>query len=278
MAGVLSIVFGLLSALTWGSGDFCGGLASKRANPTSVVMVAEFVGAALLVGLAVVFGEAFPSPGAALWAVATGLVGLVGLLALYQGLASGHMGIVAPLSAVVAGIVPIVAGVFAHGVPDTAQIAGFLLALAAVWLLAGTGELRANPREIGLALTAGLGFGLYFVLAAVATRDGVFWNLALARVVAGAALVGILLVRRQPLLPPRNALPLASLAGTFDAGGNLFFALAAQAGRIDVAGILASLYPGATVFLAWLLLGERLTRPQAVGVAAALVAVVLIAV
>lgn len=274
----LSIVFGLLSALTWGTGDFCGGLASKRANPTSVVMVAEFVGAALLVGLAVVFGEALPSPAAALWAVGAGLVGLVGLLALYQGLASGHMGIVAPLSAVVAGVVPIVAGVVTHGVPDVVQIAGFGIALAAVWLLAGTGELRANPREIGLALTAGLGFGLYFVLVTLATRDGVFWNLALARGVAGVALVAILLVQRRPLLPPRNALPLAALAGTFDAGGNLFFALAAQAGRIDVAGVLASLYPGSTVFLAWLLLGERLSRPQAVGVAAALVAVVLIAV
>jgi len=158
------------------------------------------------------------------------------------------------------------------------QIAGFLAALAAVWLLAG-GSGRAIARnELGYAALAGLGFGLYFVLIDQATDAGVFWNLAFARTLGGLLLLGIVLATHKPLLPGRAVWPLNIGAGVLDAGGNLFFALAALAGRLDVAAVLASLYSGMTVLLAWAVLGERLNRPQTIGVAAALLAIVLIAV
>ena len=276
-AATLTVLLALTSALSWGTGDFCGGLASRQGRAFSVVMVAEFTGALLLVALGVVTREALPTAATTLGAAGAGLVGVIGLAALYTGLGRGQMGIMAPLSAVIAGSVPVLAGLWYHGLPSPLQLAGFAVALAAVWLLAGSGEVRADGVQLGLALTAGLGFGFYFVLIELVSREGVYWPLAAARAVAGLALVAVLLARRQPLLPGRKALPLAAVAGLFDAGGNLFFALAAQAGRIDIAGVLASLYPGATVVLARLLLHERLTRPQIVGVAAALLAVALIA-
>ena len=272
-----ALFFGLLSAASWGTGDFCGGLASRQGRAHSVVMVAEFVGALLLALLAWFTGEARPTWPIALGAAGAGLVGLIGLLALYTGLAAGQMGLVAPLSAVIAALVPIVTALFLQGLPPLAQIAGFALALIAVWLLAGTGEIQATRQQLGLALVAGLGFGFYFVLVEQVSREGVFWPLTIARTVAGLALLAVLLVRRAPVLPHRPAWTLAVVAGLFDAGGNLFFALAAQSGRLDVASVLSSLYPGMTVVLAWVVLNERLNRPQIVGVVAALAAVVLIA-
>ncbi len=272
-----STIFGLLSALTWGAGDFCGGLATKRAHPYTVVLVAEFVGAAVLAALALLFREALPVGLDLVWAGLAGLLGAVGLLALYQGLATGKMGVVAPLSAVVAATVPVVASAFLEGLPSPLQLLGFGVALTAVWLLSSGGEFRVDPSELRLALLAGLGFGFYFV-AIDRVTGGVFWNLAFARSLAGVVLLGIVLVRRLPLLPPRAVLPVNVLNGVLDAGGNLFFLLATTAGRLDVASVLASLYPGMTVLLAWAVLHERLSRPQLVGVAAALVAIVLIVV
>lgn len=273
----LAVIFGLFSALSWGTGDFCGGVATKRSPGYSVVMVAEFVGAVMLIGLALITGEPWPTSQSLLIALVAGLAGVVGLGALYQGLAIGKMGVVAPLSAIVGGAVPIIVALFTEGWPSITQFAGFGIALVAVWLLAGTGEFRVNRREIMLALIAGLGFGFYFVLIAQASTEHVFWPLSIARTAAGLAFLLFILITRHPVLPGRNALGLSSLAGLADAGGNLFFALAAQSGRLDVAAVVASLYPGVTVTSACFVLHERLTRLQIIGIVAALIAVVLIA-
>ncbi len=273
----LSIIFGLVSAISWGTGDFCGGLATKRSPGLRIVMVTEFVGAAVLIALALAVGEAAPTGASFLFAIGAGLAGVVGLGALYQGLAAGQMGVIAPLSAIVGGVVPIVVGLATEGAPSPVQLLGFGVALLAVWLLAAAGEFRPSRRELLLAVVAGLGFGFYFVLIAYASDGGLFWNLSAARVVAGLALLALLLITRQPLWPTRSAWGLTTGAGVADAGGNLFFALAAQAGRLDVAAVLSSLYPGMTVLLARLVLDERLTRAQITGVVAALVAVMLIA-
>jgi drug/metabolite transporter (DMT)-like permease len=271
-----AIGFGLLSALVWGAADFCGGLATRRARPFSVVLVAEIAGAVLLLLAALAWRQPLPPLMSLGWSAGAGLAGAVGLLGLYTALSSGHMGIVAPVSAVIAAIVPIIASAVLEGLPDATQMAGFGVALAAVWLLSSGGGHSVSGRELRLALLAGLGFGFYFVLIDRADPASGFWNLTFARSFAAIVLLALMVVMRHPLLPPRSVLPINVLNGSLDAGGNLFFVLAAQAGRLDVASVLASLYPGTTVVLAWLVLGERLSRPQAVGVAAALVAIVLI--
>lgn len=273
-----ALFFGLLSALSWGGGDFCGGLSTRRADPYAVVFVAEFVGALLLGALALSFGEAMPDLTHLLWSGAGGLLGAVGLLVLYQALASGHMGIVAPLTAVISGGMPVIFGLITDGLPDMLHLAGLLVALMAVWLLAGGAGETLTRRDLLYTLVAGTSFGFYFVFIDAGTSEGaIFWSLTFARALGGLLLLAAILLMRRPLLPPRAVLPISSMTGLLDAGGNLFFALAAVAGRLDVAAILASLYPGATVLLAWGFLGQRLNRPQAFGVAAALAAIVLIA-
>lgn len=273
-----AIGFGLLSAIIWGAGDFVGGLVTRRARPFSVVLVAEVAGALLLAVFGLLYRQPLPPPADLGWSAAAGLAGAVGLVALYTALAGGHMGIVAPISAVVAAVVPILVGAVLEGLPTPLQMAGFAMALAAVWLLSSSGERSASGRDLRLALLAGLSFGCFFVLLDRTGATGGFWNLAFARTMAALALLLLMLLLRHPLLPPRDVLPLNVLNGSLDAGGNLFFLLAAQAGRLDVASLLSSLYPGVTVLLAWLVLGERLNRPQAAGVAAALAAIVLIVV
>jgi len=272
------VLLGLLAALSWGGGDFCGGLAARRTDVYSVVLVAEVAGALLLGGLALLYQEAWPALPSLAWASAGGLVGAVGLLALYRALASGHMGIVAPLTAVVAGATPVVFGAATEGWPDPWQLGGFGTALLAVWLLAGTSGQTLHRVEVVYTLVAGLSFGAYFILIDLSTGAGtLFWNLAVARLLGALLLLAALGVMRRPFRTTRAVLPLNLLGGLLDAGGNLFFALAAVAGRLDVAAILSSLYPGTTVLLAWALLGQRLNRPQLLGVAAALAAILLIA-
>jgi drug/metabolite transporter (DMT)-like permease len=274
-----ALFFGLLSALSWGGGDFCGGLATRRADAYAVVLMAEFVGAALLAILALLSGEALPALPYLLWGGAAGLIGAVGLFVLYQALASGHMGIVAPMTAVISGAAPVLYGILTEGLPAPVQLGGFALALAAVWLLVGGAGEALTLRNLIYTLVGGLSFGFYFIFIDRATGEGnVFWTLTVARALGGLLLMAAILIMRRPLLPPRAALLLSSATGVLDAGGNLFFALAAVAGRLDIAAILASLYPGTTVLLAWAILGQRLNRPQAVGVVAALAAIVLIAV
>lgn len=268
--------FGLLSALFSGVGDVCGGVATRQARPFCVVLVAEIAGAVLLLLAALIFQQPLPQPADLAWSAAAGIAGASGLLALYTALGRGQMGIVAPLSAVIAAVVPIAAGALLEGLPSPAQLTGFVFALLAVWLLTNTGAARQPGRELRLALIAGLAFGCYFVLIDQAAPASGLWNLSFARAVPAVLLVALLRAMRHPLLPPRKVLPLNLLNGSLDASGSVCFVLAAHLGRLDVASVLASLYPAATLVLACLVLRERLARPQAMGAAAAFVAILLI--
>jgi drug/metabolite transporter (DMT)-like permease len=269
-----SVALGLASAASWGAGDFSGGLASRRGPATGVVVASQGVGIVLLVVLAVVTGEAPPSSRQLVWAALAGVNGAFGLLALYSALASGRMGIAAPVSGAVGAIVPVLVGMTVHGWPGALRLAGFGLALAGVWLLTATGGGgRASVRELALPGLAGVSFGLFLVLIHRAGGSGVLWPLTAARATSMGVLAGIGSLTGALWLPRRSALALTCLAGILDTGGNAFFVLAAQTGRLDVAGVLSSLYPASTVVLACLLLGERLTGQQAAGAVATLAAI-----
>ena len=278
MWGSLSILYGLLSAISWGAGDFSGGLAARRASVYGVVVHAEWIGALGLVVAALVFGEPLPSKTAMAWGAAGGIAGDIGLTGLYAGLAQGRMGIVAPFSAVLAAGLPVALAALTEGAPSLVTLLGFALALVAVWLLARPDTAGFRLHDFGLPVVAGVGFGLFFIGIDRAGDEAVFWPLVAARLTALVVVLGIALVERQPLAPPRAAVAFVVLAGLLDAGGNLFFAQATRTGRLDVAAVLASLYSATTVLLAWLFLGERVDRAQAAGLLAAFAAIVLISV
>jgi drug/metabolite transporter (DMT)-like permease len=272
-----AVVFGLASALSWGAGDFSGGLATKRAPVFGVLAIGHGIGLLLLIVLALVWGEALPSTTYLGWGLAAGLAGAVGLASLYRALAVGQMGMVAPLSAVLTAALPALFGVLTQGMPGALKLVGFGLALLGIWLIAGTSASVGARDGLGLAVVAGCGFGLFFILVHRAGASAVFWPLAAARIGSLALVLPIAIGRHQFLRPDLRLLVPVLLAGVLDVAGNAFFVLASQAGRLDVAAILASLYPASTVLLAALLLGERVRRVQAVGIVAALAAIALIA-
>jgi drug/metabolite transporter (DMT)-like permease len=181
------------------------------------------------------------------------------------------------VTAVLSASIPAVFGLVTQGAPDMPHLIGFALALSGVWVISRPEGATGRPAGLGLAIVGGFGFGSFLVLIAQVHPNAVFWPLVAARVASVGLQLAIALASRRLILPSRQALPLIVLAGTMDVCGNAFFVLAEQAGRLDVAGVLSSLYPATTVLLAFLILKERLTPLQRVGVLLALGAVPIIA-
>ncbi len=276
--GLLGAVFGLASAVGWGTGDFSGGLASRRSPVFVVVLISELSGVLILLGLALLRAEPVSGVVDLLWSGSAGVIGTIGLLSLYRGLATSPMGVVAPVSAVVAAVVPLLFGFLLEGIPGTRQLLGFGIAIAAVWLISRPpqgGKVRLGA--LGLPILAGVGFGAFLIVIDHVSDRAVLWPLISARFASLAMLFLLVAFRRHRQWPTVRQLPLIILAGLFDVGGNTFYALAGQVGRLDTAAVLSSLFPAFTVILARIVLKERLGRQQWVGVVIALVAVLLIA-
>jgi drug/metabolite transporter (DMT)-like permease len=276
MNSLAPILLGLISAACWGAGDFSGGLATKRANVYSVVIASQLIGVMLLIGLAIAFSESLPTTLQIIWGGAAGVAGAIGLIALYRALALGRMGVAAPVSGVVTAIVPVIVGAFIEGLPKTIQLIGFIVAMIGVWFISRAEDSKINWNELGLPIAAGLGFGFFLIFINRASGNGILLPLVAARAASLGLTVIVTWIMRQPLLPKIDHLPLIAIVGVMDAGGNAFYAMAASLGRLDVAAVLSSLYPASTILLAWIILKERLTRMQWVGVTATLIAIVLI--
>jgi drug/metabolite transporter (DMT)-like permease len=272
-----AVAFGLASAASWGGGDFSGGFSARRESVLRVGPVSRLSGVAAQVALALVFRERAPSVASALWAVAAGVSGSAGLMALYQSLAVGKMGVNSPLTAVLAASFPVVLASVLQGVPSGARLAGFALALAGIWCLARPTSGAARPEGLGLAAMAGLAFGGFYLMISQVRGPSVFWPLAVSTGTSLVVMAGLAAASGETLRLPMSVLGIALLAGVLDAGGNACFVLAAHAGRVDVAAVLGSLYPAFTVLLARVVLRERLTRAQTAGLVAAIAALPLIA-
>jgi drug/metabolite transporter (DMT)-like permease len=283
----LAIIFGLAAAAGWGAGDFSGGLASRRGDLYVVILISQLFSVILLALLALLSGEAVPAGGDLLIGGAAGLVGAVGLIALYRALAGTAMGLVAPVTALVAAGLPVIVAAFTVGLPVPRHMVGFGAALAGVWFISRGGNsttgMMMRARDLLLPLFAGATFGTFFILIDQVSSRAIYWPLVAARVASITFIATAILANRRFLHAPVGTgplsaqLPLIFLTGLLETSGNVFFALATAAGRLDVASVLASLYPAGTVLLAWLVLKEHLAPWQWVGVAASLLAIVLIA-
>jgi drug/metabolite transporter (DMT)-like permease len=280
---LLSILYGILSAASWGAADFIGGLASKRTSPYRILFLAEIAGLIPFTAIALLINEKLPPAWEMFLGAGSSLLGLTGLLILYRALADGQMTIAAPVSALFAALVPVIFGFFTLGAPPATTLLGFGLAFLAVWFISQTESTNwraplqglRNLADLRLPLLSGLFFGLYFIILHRATLNAFFWPLAAARF-AGLVAFGLYaLIARQPAMPPRDLWGFCIINGIIDIAGNAFYILSAQTGRIDVAAVLGALYPSSTVLLAWMILKEKISWVQTFGVALAFVAIVL---
>jgi drug/metabolite transporter (DMT)-like permease len=254
-------------------------MASRKTGVYRTVVYAEMIGSSLLLVIALIVWQ--PVPAWDIWVLSmiAGAFGTTGLLLLYYSMTKGMMSIAAPVSALLAALLPVIIGSFTESLPTLYTFIGFAFALAAIWLISqskdGVKDILSHIADLRLPLLAGIGFGFYFVLVHAATRTDLLWPMTASRLGGVIVLVLYMTFRRETWKVEGNAWSLIALNGILDIGGNLFFVLAGRAGRLDISAVLSSLYPGSTVVLAWIFLKERLSRTQWIGIIAAMVAIVL---
>ncbi|MEI7742296.1 MAG: DMT family transporter [Chloroflexota bacterium] len=276
--GLIVVVLGLAAALGWGTGDFAGGVLSRR-NPVYGVMLAfQGVGLAVAVVMVIVRAEPLPSSHDLVFALVTGSVGVVGVTILYHGLAVGRMGVVAPTAGVIGASIPVGAGMVLQGVPQPVAVAGIALALVSVVLVTRSpGHDGDGPSGWQWGIAAGALTGISFTTLAQVSAASTFSVLAVLRVEALLGIGLFVLVLRRPWRVARGDARLLAGAGLLDVVANAAYLGAATTGMLAIAAMLSSLYPVVTVILALGLLRERLGRGHLVGIVLAATAIVLIA-
>jgi len=281
------ILLGLAAAVLYGSGDFLGGMATRRAHVLMVLMLAEGAGAAVALATAAI------SPGPAslaglAWGTGAGLIGGLGLIVFYTGLAAGPMSVVAPVSGLVSTVLPVGVALAEGEHPGAVVYAGALLCLVAIVLASSAGDTGTprrpgrpgRARAIAYGVVSGALFGLFFLLIRNAGQSGELWPVAAARVgeLAVVLAAAAVLRRGQQLRGAAGPLLLAAAgAGIIDVVANICYVAATRTGMFGLAVVLASLYPGVTVLLARVVLGERLRWVQRAGLGLAAIGILLVA-
>ncbi len=279
------MAFALAAAALYGSADFLGGMASRRARAASVLLISAPAGALVMLAAATLAGGPFVTAGLG-WALAAGVAGGAGLIAFYAGLAAGPMSVVAPVSALVSTVLPVGVALAEGERASTAVYAGAGLCLTAIVLVSmerrpgsGRAHHRVPARGLGYGAMAGVAFGIFFLFIRNAGTSGVLWPVCMARVagtvtiLAAAAWLG---TRPAGLGAGRWVLLAAVAAGVLDASANVCYLLAVRAGLFGMAVVITSLYPGITVLLARVVLGERMRAVQRVGLVLAAAGVALV--
>jgi drug/metabolite transporter (DMT)-like permease len=241
-----------------------------------VVLGTQLVGLLLAVGLALVRAEPLPGPEDLRWSVVAGVLGALGVTALYRGLAVGRMGIVAPITGVLAAVIPVVAGMLLEGVPPPVVLVGIVLAILAVLLVSRVADEGGGRAGLAEALVAGIAIGLFAIAISRLSDGHVFGPLVVVRATQAVLVTGLVVVTRAAWRPTSRAIPALVAIGILDMTGNSLYVLAVQAGALAVASVLASMYPVVTVLLAVAFLREHITRDHWVGIGLAAVAIACI--
>jgi drug/metabolite transporter (DMT)-like permease len=287
------ILLGLAAAVLYGTGDFIGGLATRKVQVLAVLMLAETAG--VIVALPVAAMSSGPARLVGLaWGVSAGMIGGSGLIIFYIGLATGPMSVVAPVSGLVSTVLPVGVALAEGERPGAGVYAGALLCLAAIVLASSAGDgdqaagtraaarplLTGSGRALGYGIASGASFGLFFLLIRNAGQSGELWPVAAARIGELAVVLIAAAVLRRSLLPRgagRGLLLAAVGAGAIDVVANTCYVAATRTGMFGLAVVLAALYPGVTVLLARVVLGERLRWVQRAGLGLAAIGIILVA-
>jgi drug/metabolite transporter (DMT)-like permease len=286
------ILLGLAAAVLYGTGDFFGGLATRKVPVLAVLLLAQAAGVIIALPAAAIWPGPASVAGLA-WGTAAGLIGGGGLIIFYLGLAAGPMSVVAPVSGLVSTVLPVTVALAQGERPGTGVYAGALLCLAAVVLTSCAGDdtparsPRAAPRRylpgavraLGYGIASGIAFGLFFLLIRNAGQSGELWPVAAARIGELTVVLVTAAVLRRSLLPhgAQGRLRLAAAAaGAIDVTANICYVAATRTGMFGLAVVLAALYPAATVLLARVVLGERLRWIQRAGLGLAAIGIILV--
>jgi drug/metabolite transporter (DMT)-like permease len=274
-------VYSVAAVFIWGASDFAGGFGARRANAFVFTAFSHLCAFCLMLAVALVQHGAIPDRASIAWAVLAGSVGGFSLAIFYGALASGQMGLTAPIAALLGAAIPTMVDIALQGAPSRWSLAGFVLAVIAIWLITrpesqGGNDESGRPKGVATAALAGVGFAGFYLCIHQAAGSPV-WIAAISRIGSFSATgVAVLITRSAPKLdPPRLALGM--LAGFLDITGSALFVYASQRGRLDEAVVITSLYPAVTVLLARLVLKEHFSRWKFVGLLAALASVPLIA-
>lgn len=281
---MVAVALALYSAFAYGLSDFVGGLVSRHVSAWPVAVVGQ-ISAALCTVAVAVFVDGSPTTADLLWALLAGAGSGVGTGFLYRGFAAGRMSVVAPVSAIGAAVVPVLAGTLIGERLSLVVWAGVVLALPGIWLVSSTAEELPDggaPRGslaegVVDGVLAGLGFGVLFAALGQVPAEAGLWPLALAQVVSLPAVVLLATLLGASWVPRRRRTWWALLAGPLGASATATFLLASQSGYLTVSGVLASLYPATTVLLAAVILHEKVHRAQGVGLGVCAVAIGLVA-
>ena len=283
----MAVVLGLLAAFSYGSADFLGGLATKRNPAIRAALVSQLIGfGAYLIALPFLPEGRFTAE-AWLWGSLAGLTGGLGLAFLYRGLAHGRMSVVAPLTAVIAAVLPVGFGLLTGERPSTLQLVGIALAMPAIALVSSVPHasskpatavattLRTRAASLGVwdALVSGIAIGLFLItLARPGEETGVYPLLA-ARITSVSMFVAVVLATGTGFRLASGTSVVVAVSGVLDVTANLLYLLGTREGLVSVVAVLTSLYPGATVALARVVVKERLSVQQLVGLGLALAGV-----
>ena len=279
---LVAIILAGLSALMYGAADFCGGLGTRKSPLVSVLAVSQLVGLVAALGASAFLGRTLPTGTDLAWGAISGVCGTAGLAALYTALATTVVAVASPVAAVIGAVVPVLLGVAAGERPGSLAWIGIGLAVPALVLLsagsAGNGKTGLVRRAALLGAAAGIGFGLFFFAISRTSHASGLWPLVTARASTISIVALFALFSGRSLRPARAGLTIVLLSGVLDMGANIAFLLASRAGMLSTVAVVASLYPGPTVLLAWLVLRERLTPTRVLGLVLALAGVALLSV
>jgi drug/metabolite transporter (DMT)-like permease len=292
----------LAAVFIWGTSDFTGGYAARRANAFVFTAFSHLCALVLMVVLALAQHAPFPSRTGILWALLAGGIGGFSLAIFYRALAEGKMGLTAPIAALLGAAIPTLADIAIEGAPHAWTFAGFALAIVAIWLITRTEPVLnlaqdsaqqsekenddqvddeektgAVPKGVAVAALAGVGFAAFYLCIRQAGAGSPLWIAAVSRVASFIVTAVAVIATRAPLRLDLPRAAMAAVAGSFDITGSALFIFASQHGRLDEAVVISSLYPAVTVILARLVLKEHFSRWRFIGLLAALAAVPMIA-
>jgi drug/metabolite transporter (DMT)-like permease len=258
---VIGVALALLASVAYGASDFTAGMLSRRAHFVFVGWIGQATSASLAIAVVLIAGTPFPVLSVLGWGALAGLGAAAGTLALYKGLADGQMSVAAPLSAVGAAGLPVLFDVVTGGSLPVGALIGVGAALPGIWLVS-TSSGPSDRGGVVPGLIAGVGFAVLFIALDRAGDHSGLWPVASSQFAALVVITGLALAwRPASARPSRNA----AWPGVFGVTATVAYFLATHHGSLSVAAVITSLYPAITIGLAGVVLHERTTRLQNLG-------------